>query len=429
MKIIIEGPYKFHNFGDVGMMVAAIYLLKKNCDAEIRIITEQPEKAKKIFPDVKYLLIKKPDPRLRSEEKLFPSLFFKYLPSKHHVFLEGLEVHIFRLMPEKIERAIKYLNRISDRDFKRSRIFCEIIDSDLVMLSGAGMMTDAFYKHAKRALKTLSTAAEAGITTAILGQGLGPIRNQKMYSFVRSNLHLLDLIALRENTHSPELLKDFGIEKRKVRITGDDAILLSFPKRRDTIGRHIGISLRIASYASIDKMTRRKIKELVINASKINDADLVSLPILVETETSDTISIRNLFGEYERFRDIDIEIYEIEKFLTLFHHCRVVVTGSYHAGVFSLSQGIPVVALARSEYYKYKFEGLAGMFPDGCTIIPLYENNFGSIFQASLKDAWEGAPYIKEKLLKMAKRQIEQTERAYKEIVKIVRQKKKGSND
>ena len=30
---------------------------------------------------------------------------------------------------------------------------------------------------------------------------------------------------------------------------------------------------------------------------------------------------------------------------------RLVITGSYHAGVFALAQGVPVLALAKSAYY------------------------------------------------------------------------------
>ena len=35
----------------------------------------------------------------------------------------------------------------------------------------------------------------------------------------------------------------------------------------------------------------------------------------------------------------------------------VEVTGSYHAGVFALAQGIPVVGLLQSAYYEQKFIG------------------------------------------------------------------------
>ena len=42
--------------------------------------------------------------------------------------------------------------------------------------------------------------------------------------------------------------------------------------------------------------------------------------------------------------------------------CRAVVTGSYHAAVFALAQGIPAVGLTGSAYYDAKFAGLADQF-------------------------------------------------------------------
>jgi colanic acid/amylovoran biosynthesis protein len=40
------------------------------------------------------------------------------------------------------------------------------------------------------------------------------------------------------------------------------------------------------------------------------------------------------------------------------------VTGSYHAALFSLGLGIPVICLYQSAYYKAKFSGLAACFKD-----------------------------------------------------------------
>ena len=42
--------------------------------------------------------------------------------------------------------------------------------------------------------------------------------------------------------------------------------------------------------------------------------------------------------------------------------CRMVVTGSYHAAVFALSQGIPALTISKSAYYDSKFNGLGDMF-------------------------------------------------------------------
>ena len=66
--------------------------------------------------------------------------------------------------------------------------------------------------------------------------------------------------------------------------------------------------------------------------------------------------------------------------------CRLVVTGSYHAGVFALASGIPVVGLAKSSYYRDKFLGLADMFAVGCETVTLDESDCPT----SLRDAIHG---------------------------------------
>ena len=52
------------------------------------------------------------------------------------------------------------------------------------------------------------------------------------------------------------------------------------------------------------------------------------------------------------------------------------MTGAYHAAVFALAQGIPVVCLSNSPYYLAKFQGLEDLFGVGCTIVTLSEPDF-----------------------------------------------------
>ena len=86
--------------------------------------------------------------------------------------------------------------------------------------------------------------------------------------------------------------------------------------------------------------------------------------------------------------------------------CRLVVTGSYHAGVFALSQGIPVVALVASEYYQNKFLGLLDQFGDGCQIIDVSSANGSEQLRAALELSNAKAPELREPLLAAAERQI-----------------------
>ena len=92
--------------------------------------------------------------------------------------------------------------------------------------------------------------------------------------------------------------------------------------------------------------------------------------------------------------------------------CRVVVTGSYHAGVFALSQGIPVVGLSRSDYYTDKFLGLADQFGSGCRLVPLDEP-LDEALPARIIELWREAEALRPDLLAAASRQVEEGREAY----------------
>ena len=91
--------------------------------------------------------------------------------------------------------------------------------------------------------------------------------------------------------------------------------------------------------------------------------------------------------------------------------CRAVVTGSYHAGVFALSQGIPVVGLAKSPYYRQKFAGLAAQFGEGCRVVGLPRG--AAELSADIFRAWQDAPRLRPRLQERAREQAEDSRRAY----------------
>jgi colanic acid/amylovoran biosynthesis protein len=96
--------------------------------------------------------------------------------------------------------------------------------------------------------------------------------------------------------------------------------------------------------------------------------------------------------------------------------CRVVVTGSYHAGVFALANGIPTIGLARSDYYVDKFLGLADMFRVGCEMVSLDREDAAETVRATLRRMWEDAPAIRPTILASAEAQIAAGHAAYRRI-------------
>lgn len=100
--------------------------------------------------------------------------------------------------------------------------------------------------------------------------------------------------------------------------------------------------------------------------------------------------------------------------------CRTVVTGSYRAAVFALSQGIPIVALAKSEYYGCKFRGLLHQFRHGCNIISLDAHGLEASLLDGIESAWRSAKRTRPKLLEAATRQIALCRAAYARVRDLI---------
>jgi polysaccharide pyruvyl transferase WcaK-like protein len=97
-----------------------------------------------------------------------------------------------------------------------------------------------------------------------------------------------------------------------------------------------------------------------------------------------------------------------------------VVTGAYHAAVFALSQGIPVVGLGRSDYCMNKFEGLRDLFGAGCDIVHLDGNNLSERLTAAIDRAWNSAEAVRPALLESSRRQIAAGREAYRNVYERV---------
>jgi colanic acid/amylovoran biosynthesis protein len=102
-------------------------------------------------------------------------------------------------------------------------------------------------------------------------------------------------------------------------------------------------------------------------------------------------------------------------------HCRIVITGSYHAGVFALSQGIPVIGLVASDYYQWKFDGLAHQFGEGCRVLRLEMPSLALRLGTMFRELWDGAADLQPVLLSAAERQQEASRSAYSQVATLLR--------
>ncbi|HKR62409.1 MAG TPA: polysaccharide pyruvyl transferase family protein [Thermoanaerobaculia bacterium] len=277
--------------------------------------------------------------------------------------------------------------------------------ADLVLVSGAGSLNDAFRRNALAVLATLELAIDSGAVTALLGQGLGPMHDATLRRRAAEVLPRVEFIALREGVAGPPLLASLGVPRERVMVTGDDAIALAHRARPAQLGNALGFNLRAAPYSGIDDAMLARIGAIVRDAGK----PLLGIAMSRNVGEEDAESVRRAIG-------VDTETNALDAIA----HCRVVVAGSYHAAVLALSMGIPAIAIANSAYYADKFRGLAAQFGDACRVLIASDTDFDARLRNAIDEAWQRADATRASLLDAAARQVALSESAYDQVIALV---------
>ena len=136
--------------------------------------------------------------------------------------------------------------------------FLDAIDrADLVVVNGAGVITDAFRENALGILTTLDLATRRGIPTALLGQGLGPIEDPVLGSGRQRCFLTSGIIGVRESRTSVPLSSPWGCARKSVcdwrRRGGAGVFGMAW---RGLTGcssgvPKIGVNVRVAGYAAV----------------------------------------------------------------------------------------------------------------------------------------------------------------------------------
>mgnify|MGYP001612965247 CR=1 FL=1 len=169
------------------------------------------------------------------------------------------------------------------------------------------------------------------------------------------------------------------------------------------------IRLLLTGYSDLADGDLERVGSVLHAAAARLGTDLVPLPTSSHPGELDIMSIRRALGT-----DTETSFpASPQEAAAAVGRCRVVVTGSYHAAVFALAQGIPAVCLAKSAYYDWKHRGLAHLFGRGCDVVHLRSGALEDELAARVEAAWSSAEEVREPLLAAARRQIEAGREAY----------------
>lgn len=418
MRVILEpGSYTLQNSGDVAMLQVAYR--RARClwpQATIQVVTEAPQRLEEFCPGAVPLLA--PQDRSALIRPNFLGRATAALSAAARDRLLSAQEAIASRWPQPVLRLLSLKGELRTRDEVLAAFADALSRADLVAVTGSGMITDAFRRRASAFLTTLQVARARGAGTVMYSQGLGPVRDDQLRARVQAVLPHVDFISVRDAGYSPAFLDDLGMPPERVMVAGDDAIELAYEARPAAPGHALGINLRLARYAELDLDFVTALRPVVREASERTRAPLLPVPIS-HRGSADANAIRHLLAGWAAEGDGGEMLDSPAKVIEQVGRCRVVVTGSYHAAVFALAQGIPVVALAKSTYYYNKFAGLAEQFGVGCEIARL-DDGFAETLSATIARLWNDAPGLRGPLLRAAERQVALSQAAYRRTAKLM---------
>lgn len=427
MRIIVatglnEGAAEYQNMGDVAMLQAAVTRIRSAWpNAVIQVLTESPSNLARYCPGARPL--SRAGCTCLVKHQIFPNRYRQLLPAKAGNRLRSVEHDVGARWPAFLEFLV--YRKLSFRDDSQRLhdfdVFLDALNSaDLLLVCGSGGFADSCQSWNLFALGVMEAAIQRGVAVAMFGQGMGPLTDKIVLSRAREILPKVDLITLRGSRGGATLLESCGVRSSQIMTTGDEAIEAAYQNRGEGTGNGIGINLRVATYSGVQENFIDQIGAALRQFAQDRKAPVLPVPIAFHNSANDHLTIRRLLQQLDDKFDGGLSLDSPLQLIQQVSRCRVMVTGAYHAAVFALAQGIPVVCLHNSEYYAAKFQGLADHFGLGCSILSLAGPELQNRLATAMESAWNAAPAVRSSLLQAARAQIAKTHEAYEMIERLV---------
>ncbi|QDQ96668.1 polysaccharide pyruvyl transferase family protein [Tomitella fengzijianii] len=430
-RILIENSeYWLRNNGDLAMLTITIERIRSRWpDARIGVLTDSPALLAAYFPAAEAITVTgtatwndrglsamvagRLGPRSVGPPAIARLRTSAIVPQHAHALRHKL--HVLRSLASG---SISPELEADEQDASSNRpapppVVAAVRSSSLVLALGGGYLTDADPAQTRRVLGLLECAIRHGVPTALLGQGLGPLDHPPLRARAADVLPRTGYIGLREGRRGPELAAALGVPPDRRAVTGDDAIELAYSVRAALTGRAIGVCLRDTDYFPTGDEPARIVGEVVKRTAGEHSAPLAAIPI-AEYRAQDRRTTLQLIRGYSEVIAPPARFAHPRAVASRVSGCRIVVTGAYHLAVFALSQGIPAVVLTSSTYYDDKFHGLAGMFGDGVTVVPLNGDGLRTRLADAVEAAWTQAPALRAPLLAAARVQIDLSRKGFR---------------
>jgi polysaccharide pyruvyl transferase WcaK-like protein len=412
--IIIEpGTFDCLNLGDLAMLQVAIGRLRTIVpSAEIRVFTHDADALEAHCPGALPV-----DDEARREwyaERFFLGSVHSLLPEGASRRLANAQHDMRRRYPRLMNSAMRFRAHMNRSRWAGLRTFLMVMEhASFVVIAGQHTIADAFYSRARLLLETLETAILNGIPTVMLSQGIGPITNRDLLARARDVLPSVKMIAVREPNVGPPVFRALGVSDERVVVTGDDAVAPAFAASAHARRESLGVSLRVTPVAGVDTTVIALLRRPLGELAHSHGISIVPLPSAYHGIAADEHTLRLLLeGELSAVTG-EWGYPTVGSLIDRVGSCRVVIAGAYHVAVFALAQGIPVVAVAKSDYYRSTYAGLESLFGLGCETVVLDDPMLDQHLREAVERAWEHADELRPRLLEAAERQVRWSEAAF----------------
>lgn len=412
--VLVEpGTFDLLNLGDVAMLQVAVERLRAIApSAELRVFTRDPEALREHCPDA--LPLSAEARRQWFAERFFLGRVHDLIPDAASRRLVHAKHDMRRRYPRLMNSAMRLRARIRNPGWQNMRAFLDLMSSaGMVVIAGQHTIADAFQSRSHMLLATLEAALQRGIPTAMLGQGIGPLTDRELIARARAVLPAVDLIAVREPHLGPPVLRALGVSDARVVLTGDDAVAPAFAASAHATRESLGVSLRVTPVAGVETAVIERMRSPLRDFAAAHGVSTIPLPSAYHGIAADELTLRQLLGDQVDAAVGDWDVRTVPALIDNVGRCRIVVAGAYHVAVFALSQGIPVVAVAQSNYYRSKYDGLETLFGSGCETVTLNDPELEVHLRDAMERAWERADELRPRLLEAAGRQVRWGEAAF----------------
>ena len=293
----------------------------------------------------------------------------------------------------KVERTVAV------RDLSRDEVRPEVVDLDLLILGGGGILYD---DAAATYLREVELAQEHHVPVLVYAVSAGPLQSEAARTLVRDTLSRVDAVTVRER-RARQLLEQVGV--REIEVTADPAFLLEAePLPAEALQREglnenrrlIGLSVREPGAAAPD-IDENHYHALLANAADYMvdrlEADLVFVPMEPRRkDTQHSHAVVSKMAHAHRATVLKGE-YTSGQLLSLMSHFDFAVGMRLHFLIFAALNRVPFVALPYSGKVAGFLEDLDIAMP------PLKQVNAGQLI-AYIDRWWDLRPNLQARLEK-----------------------------